>query len=174
MRNTPFWWILICIMVLLDIYCFQALKVVTHSAGARTRNIIFATYWIVSGAAVVMLIILPYLRFEHQSKIFRATIFAVIVGLFMAKVVASLFFFIDDIRRGVQWIAARFSTTTKQGTPAESGEDISRSVFLSWTGMIVGSGLFGSLLYGFGNKYRYHLKRIPLHFAKLPASFKGL
>jgi predicted MPP superfamily phosphohydrolase len=34
--------------------------------------------------------------------------------------------------------------------------------------------LFGSLLYGFGNKYRYHIKRIPLAFDNLPVSFKGL
>jgi predicted MPP superfamily phosphohydrolase len=174
MRNTPFWWILICIMVLLDIYCFQALKVVTHSAGTRTRNIIFTIYWIVSCAAVIMLIILPYLRFEHQAKIFRATIFAVIIGLFFAKIVASLFFFVDDIRRGVQWLATRFSSSSKQETPIEEVENISRSVFLSWTGMLVGGGLFGSLLYGFGNKYKYHLKRIQLNFANLPGGFKGL
>ena len=173
MRNTPYWWLLICIMVLVDIYCFQAFKVVAHSAGSRTRNILFAVYWTVSAGALITLIILPYLRFEHQAKIFRATIFAVIVGLFFAKVVASLFFLIDDIRRGVQWIAGKFNSTANEGGP--KGEDaISRSVFLSWAGMLVGSGLFGSLLYGFGNKYRYHLKRMSLSFANLPAAFKGM
>jgi hypothetical protein len=30
MRNSPFWWILIGFMVLVDIYFFQALKAVSH------------------------------------------------------------------------------------------------------------------------------------------------
>ena len=37
----------------------------------------------------------------------------------------------------------------------------------------MGAGLFGSLVYGFGNKYRYQLRRIQLAFEKLPASFAG-
>lgn len=176
MRNTPFWWILIGIMVLLDFYCFQAVKVVTQSAGTRTRHVIFTLYWIISAAAILTIIILPYLKFEHQAKFLRATIFAVIVGLFFAKMVAAVFFLIDDVRRGVQWLATRFSSPTPTSDPdnTTSGENISRSVFMSWTGMIFGGSLFGSLLYGFGNKYRYHLKRIPLAFANLPAAFKGL
>jgi predicted MPP superfamily phosphohydrolase len=40
--------------------------------------------------------------------------------------------------------------------------------------MIAGGGLFGALLYGFGNKYRYHIKRLQLSFTNLPASFRGL
>ena len=40
--------------------------------------------------------------------------------------------------------------------------------------MIAGGGIFGSLIYGFGNKYRYQLKRHKLAFENLPASFKGL
>ncbi|HEX7846553.1 MAG TPA: metallophosphoesterase [Chitinophagaceae bacterium] len=174
MRNTPFWWILIGIMVLLDIYCFQALKVITHSASTKTRSIVYAVYWTISAAAVITLVILPYLKFEHQSKLFRATIFAIIVGLFFAKLIAAVFFLIDDIRRGVQWIIARFSSRDKEITGMPEGEGISRSVFFSWAGMLVGGGLFGSLLYGFGNKYRYHLKKVKLSFANLPGSFKGL
>jgi hypothetical protein len=40
--------------------------------------------------------------------------------------------------------------------------------------MLMGGGLFGSLLYGFGNKYRYQLRRLQMVFDNVPASFKGL
>ena len=40
--------------------------------------------------------------------------------------------------------------------------------------MIVGGGLFGTLIYGFGNKYRYQVKRVKLSYDNLPSSFKGL
>ncbi|MEJ7673355.1 MAG: metallophosphoesterase [Chitinophagaceae bacterium] len=34
--------------------------------------------------------------------------------------------------------------------------------------------MFASLVYGFGNKYNYDVKRIKVPFDNLPASFKGL
>jgi predicted MPP superfamily phosphohydrolase len=174
MRNTPFWWILIGLMVLLDIYCFQALKVITQSASPRTRTIVHTIYWVVSAAAIITLIILPYLKFEHQAKIVRTTIFALIAGLFFAKLIAAVFFLVDDVRRGIQWVAGKFSSFNTEGEQLQQDEAITRSVFLSWTGMIFGGGLFGSLLYGFGNKYNYQLKKIQLSFANLPTAFKGL
>ena len=174
MRNTPFWWILIGFMLLLDFYVFQALKVITYSASGRTKTIIFGTYWTLSVLALLVLLILPYLQFQHQSKLFRTTIFAIIIGLFFAKVIAGVFFLIDDLRRGIQWVAGKLFFSNTEGEGLQQGEKISRSVFLSWAGMIAGGGLFGALLYGFGNKYRYHLNRLPLAFSNLPSSFKGL
>ena len=56
----------------------------------------------------------------------------------------------------------------------QEGNRISRSVFLSWLGLAVGGGLFGSLVYGFSNKYNYNVKRVPLAYKNLPSAFKGL
>ncbi|TAL43610.1 MAG: metallophosphoesterase, partial [Chitinophagaceae bacterium] len=155
MRNTPFWWILIGFMVLLDIYVFQALKVISVNAAVKTKLTIYIVYWFISVSAIVVLLILPYLHFEHQAKLFRNTLFACIAGLFFAKLIASVFFLVDDLRRGVQWVAGKIFFSNTEGETLQEGEKISRSVFMSWTGMLMGGGLFGSLLYGFNNKYRY-------------------
>ncbi len=175
MRNSPFWWIFIGIMVLLDIYFFQALKLISHSASPRTKAIIYTVYWVLSVSAIIILLLLPYLHFEKQARFTRSTVFAMIAGLFFAKLVASFFFLIDDIRRGVQWTAGKlfFKKPVADTLPA-TGDTISRSAFLSWTGMIMGGGLFGTLIYGFGNKYRYQVKRVTLSYTNLPAAFKGL
>ena len=174
MRNSAFWWILIGFMILLDFYFFQALKTITQSANPKTRLIIFITYWAISAGAVIILIILPYLHFDQQNKLFRNTVFACIAGLFFAKIIASSSFLIDDLRRLVQWAAGKIFFSNTEGESMQSGERISRSIFLSWTGMLMGGGLFGSLVYGFGNKYNYQLKKMKLAFQNLPASFKGL
>lgn len=162
------------LMVLLDIYVFQAVKIIAHPASGRTKTIIYAGYWVLSVAAIVVLLVLPYLHFSHQEKILRTTIFAIILGLFLAKLVAALFFLIDDIRRGIQWIGTRLLSRSNEGVKANEGESISRSVFLSWAGMIAGGGLFATLLNGFGNKYQYKVKKIPLSYSNLPEAFKGL
>ncbi|MBK6827717.1 MAG: metallophosphoesterase [Chitinophagaceae bacterium] len=174
MRNSPFWWILIGLMLLLDIYFFQALRLLTQHAGPRTRAVIFIFYWLISVSAIVILLILPYLKADKQALLGKSTIFSLIMGLFIAKLVASIFFFLDDLRRGVQWSASRIMGNSPANTADEAGEKISRSVFMSWAGLIAGGGLFGTLVYGFGNKYRYQVRRQKLSFPQLPTAFKGL
>jgi uncharacterized protein len=174
MRNSPFWWILVSAMVIIDIYFFQALKSITQSASGRTRTIIYSGYWVLSVSAILILILLPYLHLDKQLKFIRTILFALIAGLFFAKLIACLFFLADDIRRVVQWVGGKLFFAKTEGEDLQSGETISRSVFFSWAGMIAGGGLFGSLIYGFGNKYRYQVKRYALSFSNLPQSFKGM
>ena len=174
MRNSPFWWILIGFMVLLDIYVFQVVKYLSPSSSPKTKIFIYTFYWTVSVTAIIILIILPYLQFQHQAKLFKTTIFAIIAGLFFAKLIASVFFLVDDIRRAIQWVAGKLFFSGTEGETIQQGEKITRSVFLSWTGTFLGTGLFGSLVYGFGNKYRYEVRRVKLSFNNLPSSFKGI
>lgn len=161
-------------MIVLDIYCFQAVKVVSHAASGRMRTIIYSTYWVVSVGAIVVLLLLPYLQFQHQARFVRTTVFAIIAGIFFAKLIAAVFFLVDDIRRLFQWIGAKLFKKENADGVVPEGDAISRSVFLSWAGMLFGGGLFGTLIYGFGNKYNYQLKRFQLSYANLPPVFKGL
>src|SRR5436190_17609629 len=174
MRNSPFWWVLIGFMLALDFYVFQAIKVLTQSAGSKTKLIVHVCYWAFSGLALTVLVILPYLQFVQQHRLLRNTFFAIIIGLFFSKVIASVFFLVDDLRRAIQWAAGKLFFSNTEGETMEQGVTISRSVFLSWAGMIVGGGLFGSLIYGFGNKYRYTIHRLQMAFDNLPPGFKGL
>jgi uncharacterized protein len=174
MRNTTFWWVLMGFMVTLDIYIFQVVRFLSSSANSKTKVFIYSAYWIFSAGAIILLLLLPYFKFEHQAKFIRTTIFAVIAGLFFAKLIAAIFFLIDDIRRVIQWIAGKIFFRSTEAGNLQGGDRISRSVFLSWLGTAAGGGLFGTLIYGFGNKYRYQLRRFQLAFADLPPAFKGL
>jgi len=173
MRSSPVWLILAGLMILIDFYVFQIVKTLSHSAEPKTRTIIFTSYWIISIAALVILFILPLLNLDNYSKGVRSTVFAIIIGLFLAKMVASIFFLVDDIRRAIQWMVGKVFFKNTEGEQIEEGR-ISRSIFLSWMGIAVGGGLFSSLVYGFSNKYNYKVKKIALKFPNLPSSFKGL
>jgi hypothetical protein len=81
------------------------------------------------------------------------------------------FFLVDDLRRVIQWAAGKLFFSNTEGETMEQGVKISRSVFLSWAGMIVGGGLFSSLVYGLSNKYRYRTHRVQLAFDNLPRWF---
>ncbi len=174
MRSTGIWWIIITILIILDVYVFQAVKTVLQNASEKTRIWVTVIYWLIALLCWIALIALPYIQDLQISKFFRNYVFFILVGLFMAKLIASVFFLMDDIRRGIVWLITFFST--KSGTHfADNGaETISRSLFLSWMGIGMSITLMGILLYGFGNKYNYQIKYIRLQFANLPNAFKGL
>ena len=173
MRNSGFLWVIIGIMLVLDIYIFQVVKWVVPAGSPRLRVTVFVLYWLLSIAAISLLIAMPYLDYESWPKAVRTYVFAIVVGLFFSKLIASMFFAVDDLRRGATWIVTKlFSNTSVPVSQTKDG--ITRSALLSWLGLAVGGGLFGTLAYGFGNKYRYQLKRVPIAFEKLPAAFKGM
>ncbi len=173
MRSPIGAFIFVSVMLLLDTYVFQAVKAVSQSASPKTRNIIYGIYWAVTALAIIGFLVFVFSDQNFLPKKVRTYLFATILGLFLAKFTAILFFFLDDVRRGIQWLAGKFFNNNSKGESI-GGDPISRSVFLSWLGLGVGSGLFGSLVYGFGNKYKYDIKRVQLAFKNLPVEFKGM
>lgn len=171
MRSSPAWIVLAGLMILLDFYVFQIVKTVSGSAGPKTKSVIFISYWTISIIALIVLFLLPL--FENFPRTVRSTLFAVIIGLFLAKLIASVFFLVDDLRRGIQWLAGKLFFSNTEGEELQEGR-MSRSLFLSWLGIGIGSTLFGSLLYGFSNKYNYKVKTVKLKYDNLPTAFKGL
>lgn len=173
MRNTSGWWIVIVVMLLIDIYVFMAVRTVTQTSGDKTRITIYSVYWLVAAIGVATIILFPYVQAFQTNIIFRNYIFAILVGLFFAKALTSVFLIVDDLRRGALWLMAKIFP--KIGADfVQQGPFISRSAFLSWVGIAVGGGLFATLLFGFSNKYNYGVKKIKLKFANLPKAFKGL
>jgi predicted MPP superfamily phosphohydrolase len=90
--------------------------------------------------------------------------------LFLSKLIAVVFLIADDVRRALQWAGKKIFYPQVH----QKSAGVSRSVFISWLSLAVGGGVFGAMLLGFRNKYRYTLKTVQLNFSNLPAAFKGL
>jgi hypothetical protein len=130
-------------------------------------------YWLISASALVFILSFRSSDFLQTHIVFRNYVFAIIVGLFFAKLIASVFFLLDDVRRLFVWLMAKLFPKTGVDFTYK-GTVISRSAFLTWVGFVLGGGLFAALMYGFSNKYNYKVRRVKLSFANLPAAFKGL
>ncbi len=173
MKISGMWWIIAVVMLLLDFYVYQALKTVTQSSSDKPRLVIHVGYWIISGLTLLLLMSFPYIQSLQTSKIFRNYIFAILLGLFFAKLIGTIFFLVDDLRRGSVFMLGKVLPSTGAQFMSE-GNSIPRSLFLSWLGLGIGGTLFGTLLYGFSNKYNYQIKRVKLAYQNLPAAFKGM
>lgn len=173
MKHTDTVWFVASIMLILDIYAFQAVKTLTIELNTRYRFLIHSTFWFLGIVAILVLLSLPYIPSFQTSKFFRNYIFAIFVGLFLAKIIAALFFAADDVRRFFVWLNYKFNSNKLEVKNNIENNAISRSVFLSWLGFGAGATFFGSLLYGFSNKYNYQLTKVTLSFNNLPNAFKG-
>ncbi len=173
MRSPLGAFIFIVLILLLDLYVFQALKTVSMSSSSRTKTIIYTSYWILTTLVIISFLFLVINKNDFFPKVLRSYIFAIIIGVFLAKLTTVFFLLIDDLRRAVQWIGLKVIYSSKKMDTVEA-EGITRSVFLSWVSLLAGGTLFGSLIYGFGNKYNYKIKRVKLSYDNLPAGFKGL
>ncbi len=167
--------IFISITLLLDTYVFQAVKSVSQALSPKAKTIVFSLYWLLTALAIISFLLFVYTEQDFLGKKVRTYLFATVIGLFLAKVTAGVFFLIDDIRRAFQWVAIKIFSNSRTGAVADLGDEgISRSAFLNWLGLAAGGTLFSTLIYGFSNKYNYDLKRLQLSFENLPSSFKGL
>jgi predicted MPP superfamily phosphohydrolase len=174
MRSATSWWIIALVIFLLDFYVFQALKTVSQQGSERARQVIYMSYWVVSFLTIATMLSFPYIQFLQTSKLFRNYVFAILIGLFLAKLIGSLFFVADDVRRGALLLMNKIFPLSGAQYMGPEGQGIPRSTFLSWLGLGLGGTLFGTLLFGFGNKYNYQVKKIKLKFNNIPDAFKGM
>src|SRR4051812_19499534 len=117
MRNPAFLWIIIGIMVVLDIYVFQAVKMILPSSSPRLRTFVIILYWVFAIVTLGTLIAFPYVNFENWPKSVRTYIFSLLVAIFFSKLIASIFFAVDDLRRGATWMIGKlFSSPSVQIT----------------------------------------------------------
>jgi len=165
--------ILILVMLLIDWYVFQAVKLVSQQASTRIKFIIYGLYWAVTISALVFFLFGSTFNIDNWPKSLRTYLFATLIGLFIGKFIAATIFLVDDLRRVLHWSGGKLYYQFVQNENFSSST-ITRSTFMSWLGLGLGSTLFGTLLLGFGNKYRYQLKKISMAFDDLPANFKGL
>ena len=173
MRNSSFLWVIIGLMLLMDIYVFQAVKIIIPGSSHRLRTTIFVIYWTIAGVALATMLTFPFVDIQTWPKQLRTYVFSILVGLFFSKLVACIFFLIDDIRRGGTWLLTRMFSNPSF-TINEGSQGISRSVFLSWIGVLMGGSLFSTLVYGFKNKYNYRIHRVSLNYPGLPKAFRGM
>ena len=173
MRNKNVVFIILGLAILVDFYVFAGLKTIIHNLTDRQKLFIQLGYWTISVFAIAAALSFALSPALQGSKNFKTYVFSLILGLFISKIICSVFLLIDDIRRiftfGYFKIGQAISSDTISSSPT-----ISRSVFISWLGIAIGGTLFGTMMIGFKNKYNYQVRKIKLKFDTLPSAFKGL
>jgi predicted MPP superfamily phosphohydrolase len=167
--------ILFAVLLLIDVYFFQAVKTIA-AAWPETRRVwTYRIYW---GFTAFSLIFGLFSMLTYQHPLFNKYIylytFCVIFVVVVSKLIGSLFLMVDDVQRLVRWIIGFFNQGIAPGN-TEAGQGISRAKFLSYTAVSVAALPFVSMIYGMvKTAFDFTIRRNKVAIKNLPKGFEGL
>jgi uncharacterized protein len=126
------------LLLLIDLYVFQAFRVIGQDLPEFWRRIIYTGYWLVTGIVLTGYFTYHFINPDLYPKIFRTFL---MVGIFMhyfAKTFMVIFLVLDDVIRAGQWIVSLFSKKEAAGLK-DAANTIPRSEFLVKAALIAGT-----------------------------------
>ncbi len=164
---------ILILILCIDLYSFQAIKTICQNLENGPRKLVYSIFWIITGLAVIMVITSMFRHFITWPKAIRVYLTGFLMIIYVCKLIIVIFLLTDDLIRLGKWIYSLFST--KKEIIAPEHPQITRSLFISQTALVVAAVPFAALVYGmiFG-AFDYNIKRLKLAFANLPKSFNGL
>ena len=154
--------ILFVIIVLLEVYAFQAIKTITKSKVIR-YSWLFVSIAVYANFAYIAL---TYDRTQGQTPQFQMAM-GILLTVLIPKLVVLIFMFGEDIYR---WILKLISAVTSGNTMPLAG----RRKFISQISLGLAAIPFISFIYGIvQGKYNYKVIKYQLFFDDLPEAFDG-
>jgi len=162
----------IIFFLLIDYYFFQGILVASKNWPPLWKGVLRYGFWI---PTVLCILALFWWTFDDPYKYsanFRNWVITGIVATYFSKTVGIIFLLVDDLQRGVRWVASFFQKDSQSALP---GEMISRSEFLSKTALVASTIPAGAFAYGIiSGAHDYRVRRLTLKLPNLPASFDGI
>lgn len=169
--------LLLVFLFAIDLYVFQGVKVLIQNRALQTQRLVTYGYWIVTVISLGIILLGQFLDWQSWPKMMRTYSFAIIVIIYLSKILVSVFLLVDDIVRLFRWLGGLLGIgmNSKPEAGSEPSLQVSRLDFLVKLGFIVGSIPFFSMLYGMvGGAYDYRVRKVKLKAGNLPGSFDGL
>jgi predicted MPP superfamily phosphohydrolase len=165
--------ILLLILVAIDFYVFQGVRVLVHNKSEQTQRIVNLVYWSIAGLCFLIILLGNLIDYHQWPKQLRVYSFAMIAVIYFSKIFVVLFLLIDDLQRLVRW-TGNYVASLFSDKPAATG-GISRLEFLTKVGFVIGSIPFFSMIWGMiDGAYRYKVHKVKLDLPNLPSAFNGL
>ena len=165
------------ILLLIDLYAFQAFRFATKGYPKTAIRWIQTIYWFISCFCYGLIVFTQLSDWHSWNIYFRTYSIALLIILIPSKIILVLFVLIDDLVRFFRWLIIKISSWFKRTGHKENAQHantLSRSDFIIKIGLVVGSIPFFSLIYGMAfNPYNYKVRKLRLILPDLPVSFDG-
>ncbi len=165
-----FFFFILALTLLLDVYSYQAVRTLTRDSSDRTQLIVRVIFWSITALTVLALLITLIRPVLFGHRIWRFSMMAFFSVFYIPKIFAVVFLLLDDLIRLFRWLFGQM----RPKPPGTVVNPISRSKFLSQSGLLLAGFVFFNLVYGIvRGAYDFQVKRYTLRFKNLPRSFDG-
>ena len=164
--------IFFCVFFLfIDLYFWQALKS-NFLFNLKSNTLLKTVYWIVS-ISTIPIMVYSMLNYQNpESPKYLIIVRAVILSIYLAKFLACIPLFIDDILRVFRWLYAILFPVNDISSKNTS---IPRLNFLKNLSFIIGSFVFGIMSWGIiYGRFNFKKHRLSIHLNKWPKELDGL
>lgn len=160
------------LILLIDYYLFQAIITVSKDWSPMGKNIIRIGFWSVTALSLATLIWMNFGEPDSLGPHVRNWLRTALIGIYLSKFFGIMVVFIDDLQRGVHWIASLFGNSSDAST---SSHAIPRSEFLAKAAIIASAVPFTALAFGIiSGAHDYRVRRKTVYLPNLPKSFDGM
>lgn len=168
--------IITAVLLLIDWYVWQAIKVAINSTSSTTQLTVKYIFWGLTAITILGLWVYNFTNPDLLGKNLRTVI---MVGIFMSyfsKLFAVIFLLIDDFGRLIRWIYSKFaSQPAEMDSVATNSNGITRSEFLMKTAVIAGTVPAIAMTWGIiSGAHDYRIRKVKLAIKNLPKAFEGM
>ena len=144
-HRLMFWIIFIAALLLIDIYIYQAILVVTKDWSQGWKLGIRYAFWVPTVFCISAILYFVLGNPDSLSHTARSFLLTGFFAIYLSKIFGIIILFIDDLQRAVKYAAQFFY---RGGSGELPGEPISRSELLSKTALVATAVPFGAMAYG--------------------------
>ncbi len=168
--------ILTCVLLLIDWYVWQAVKVTLQNNSNNAQENIKWVFWGFTTLILVGLWAYNFVSPEILGVKLRTLILSGLFITYCSKLLSVLFIFMDDVFRFFSWSKEKIIPSKEIIEPIdESSNNISRSEFLMKTALFVAAIPAGALTWGIlSGAHDYRVRKVRLKIKNLPKPFQGM
>jgi uncharacterized protein len=163
---------IIAIMVMIEIFAYQTFMNWSKSLRQPYKQIFTYGYLFLAIGFWVFALNFSTLRNYNSNRELRAVTSILVMAFFFAKLLMGGIASIDYLKRLIATVANNFYTTNT--APAIVADAISRNTFIRNIAIGAGGTIFGLVISGAVNRYRYKVRNILVPIKNLPATLAKL
>jgi uncharacterized protein len=172
MKKLMAFFILIVVLVLIDLYVYQAILVVSKDWTDSWKYFVRYGFWFFTAITFSAIFWYAYGDPYKYGSQLRNMVLTGIFMVYFSKIFGVLFILIDDLQRGVRWVTGYFQNNTPE---LSAGKTIPRSEFLAKAAVITAAVPFAAMTYGIvSGAHDYRIRRRTIYLPNLPKSFDGI
>jgi predicted MPP superfamily phosphohydrolase len=164
------------IILVIDLYFYQAISTILKGASLTKRNLVFYIYTGFTVLSVLTVLTPLVIPFYEWPKFFKIYVVAFIVIILFSKIIGSVFLLVDDLIRLFRWMASYLVKPQPQNMDVATGDmhRISRLKFLNYVALGMAALPFAGFVYGMiRGAFNYTVHRVKVTLPNLPSAFNG-